>query len=168
VWFKDHFLRCNDRAALVKGWLPAPLVRSRGHASVPLSNRALLSGRVDDSLDDFLEEYEELAKDGRLSEQQKCKTVLCYIAPTHRDLWKSLDEFHLSDWTGFCQALSRVYESTSTQGRYSQQKPSEFIKTAAKTHKTEEDDILQYYRRFLILSKPLLELMCTLQAALHR
>jgi hypothetical protein len=22
-WFKDHFIKCNDRAALVKTWLPA-------------------------------------------------------------------------------------------------------------------------------------------------
>ena len=21
-WFKDHFIKCNDRAALVKTWLP--------------------------------------------------------------------------------------------------------------------------------------------------
>lgn len=22
TWFKDHFIKCNDRAALVKTWLP--------------------------------------------------------------------------------------------------------------------------------------------------
>jgi hypothetical protein len=74
------------------------------------------SGCVDNSLDDFLKEYEELAKDCRLMEQQKCKMVLHYIALTHHDLWKSLDEFHLSDWMRFHQALSHVYVSPSKQG----------------------------------------------------
>ena len=23
AWFKDHFIKCHDRAALVKTWLPA-------------------------------------------------------------------------------------------------------------------------------------------------
>jgi hypothetical protein len=24
MWFKDHFVKCNNRAAMVKTWLPAP------------------------------------------------------------------------------------------------------------------------------------------------
>jgi hypothetical protein len=115
------------------------------------------SGCVEDSLEDFLEEYNELAKDCRLMEKQKCEMVLCYIAPSHRDLWRSLDEFHIYDWTRYCQALSQIYESTSAEGQYSQHKLLEFVKTASKIHKTEEEDVLQYYRHFILLSKPLLD-----------
>jgi hypothetical protein len=43
------------------------------------------------------------------------------------------------------------------KGWYSKQKLSEFVKSASKSHKTEDDDVLQYYRRLLILSKPLLD-----------
>jgi hypothetical protein len=114
------------------------------------------SRHIDDSLDNFLKEYEELAKDCRLTEQQKCEMVLCYVALTHCDLWKSLDEFHLSDWMRFHQALSCNYVSPSRQGQYSKQKLLEFVKSSSRSHMTEEEDILWYFRCFILLSKPLL------------
>jgi hypothetical protein len=41
--------------------------------------------------------------------------------------------------------------------KYTQQKLLDFIKLASKTCKKEEEDMRQYYRKFLILSKPLLD-----------
>jgi hypothetical protein len=113
------------------------------------------SGHVDDLLNNFLDKYEELANACQLSELEKCKTVIHYVTWSHHNLWKLLDEFHLFDRTGFCQALSHIYKSPSTEGKYSQQKLSNFIMLASKTCKKEED-VQQYYRKFLILSKPLL------------
>jgi hypothetical protein len=113
------------------------------------------SRHIDNSLDNFLKEYKELVKDCRLMKQQKCEIVLCYIALTHCDLWKSLDEFHLSDWMGFHQVLLHIYMSPSRQGRYSKQKLSEFIKSS-RSHMIEEEDILWYFQHFILLSKPLL------------
>jgi hypothetical protein len=124
----------------------------------PRSQTALyFSGKVKDSWEDFIKEYEDLARGCRLTEQEKCETLLRYIALSNRDLCRSLDEYSNSDWTGFRQELSRIYESSSTEGKYSQQKLSDFIKLASKSRKKEEEDVRQYYRKFLILSKPLLD-----------
>jgi hypothetical protein len=66
------------------------------HLAVPY-----FSGCIGDSLDNFLQEYKELASACWLSNQQKCDMVLHYIAPSLCDLWKSLDEFHFLDWASF-------------------------------------------------------------------
>jgi hypothetical protein len=109
---------------------------------LPRSQTALyFSGSVEDSWEDFLKEYKDLARGCRLTGQEKCKTLLCYIALSHCNLCRSLDEYSNSDWTGFCQALSCIYESPLTEGKYSQQKLLDFIKLAFKTCKKEEEDV---------------------------
>ena len=40
-WFKDHFLRCNDRTALVKTWLPAQYTGPTTWVDELVYNRAL-------------------------------------------------------------------------------------------------------------------------------
>lgn len=40
-WFKDHFIRCNDRAALVKTWLPAQYTGPSTWVDELVYNRAL-------------------------------------------------------------------------------------------------------------------------------
>jgi hypothetical protein len=40
-WFKDHFLRCNDRTALVKTWLPAQYTGPSTWVDELVYNRAL-------------------------------------------------------------------------------------------------------------------------------
>jgi hypothetical protein len=114
------------------------------------------SRSVEDSWEDFLKEYEDLARGCRLTGQEKCEMLLCYIALSHCDLYRSLDEYSNSDWAGFHQALSCIYKSPSMEGKYSQQKLLDFVKLSSKICKKEEEDMWQYYRKFLILSKPLL------------
>jgi hypothetical protein len=43
------------------------------------------SGRPEDTLDDFLREYEELATTCTLTPQQKVETILRYVSPQLRD-----------------------------------------------------------------------------------
>jgi len=45
-WFKDHFLRCNDRAALVKTWLPAQYTGPSTWVDELVYNRALTLSRT--------------------------------------------------------------------------------------------------------------------------
>jgi hypothetical protein len=45
-WFKDHFLRCNDRAALVKTWLPAQYTGPSTWVDELVYNRALTLVRI--------------------------------------------------------------------------------------------------------------------------
>ena len=46
TWFKDHFLRCNDRAALVKTWLPAQYTGPSTWVDELVYNRALTLVRM--------------------------------------------------------------------------------------------------------------------------
>ncbi len=46
IWFKDHFLRCNDRAALVKTWLPAQYTGPSTWVDELVYNRALTLVRI--------------------------------------------------------------------------------------------------------------------------
>ena len=41
TWFKDHFLKCNDRVALVKTWLPAQYAGPSTYVDELVYNRAL-------------------------------------------------------------------------------------------------------------------------------
>lgn len=45
-WFKDHFLRCNDRTALVKTWLPAQYTGPSTWVDELVYNRALTLVRM--------------------------------------------------------------------------------------------------------------------------
>jgi hypothetical protein len=42
IWFKDHFLKCNDRAELVKTWLPVSYDGPKSWLDQLVYDRALL------------------------------------------------------------------------------------------------------------------------------
>lgn len=46
TWFKDHFLKCNDRVALVKTWLPAQYAGPSTYVDELVYNRALTLSRT--------------------------------------------------------------------------------------------------------------------------
>ncbi|KAF8893084.1 other/ULK/ULK protein kinase [Infundibulicybe gibba] len=46
TWFKDHFIKCNDRAALVKTWLPAQYEGPRSWLDQLVYDRALVLSRT--------------------------------------------------------------------------------------------------------------------------
>ena len=115
------------------------------------------SARPGDSLDDFLRDFEELATTCGLSAQQKLETILRYIPPDLRDLWKILDGYSTHDWAEFRRALARLYRSTSTQAKYSKQKLYDFVHYSSQSRKRSEEDVHQYYREFHIFCQPLIE-----------
>ena len=41
MWFKDHFVKCNDRAALVKTWLPSRQEATKSWLDQLVYDRAL-------------------------------------------------------------------------------------------------------------------------------
>lgn len=67
------------------------------------------SARPGDLLDDFLREYEDLATTHVLTPQQKVETILRYIPPELRDLWKILEGYSTHDWGLFRQSLAKLY-----------------------------------------------------------
>ncbi|KAG6887596.1 hypothetical protein C0995_014130 [Termitomyces sp. Mi166 len=46
MWFKDHFIKCNDRAALVKTWLPAQYDGPKSWLDQLVYDRALVLSRT--------------------------------------------------------------------------------------------------------------------------
>ena len=124
----------------------------------PRSNRApYFSGRVGDPIEDFLDEYSELADSCGLSEQQKVEAIVRYIPLALRDLWKSWESYQRHDWAALRATLEDIYDGTSSLSRHSGQKLMEFVKNSSKTCMSDEEDVLQYYRQFLVLSKPLID-----------
>jgi hypothetical protein len=69
------------------------------------------SGRVSDPIEDFLDEYEELANSCGLTDRQKVETIIRYIHLTLRDLWKSIDGYIAHDWMNFRRELDDISKS---------------------------------------------------------
>jgi len=53
------------------------------------------TGNISEPIEDFLQEYEELADSCGLRDMQKVETVIRYVDPSQHDLWRSLDGFIL-------------------------------------------------------------------------
>jgi hypothetical protein len=70
---------------------PAGMPSPQSH-TVPYISRS-----VEDSWEDFLKEYEDLGRGCRLTEQEKCKMLLHYIALSYCNLCRSLDEYSNSN-----------------------------------------------------------------------
>ncbi|KAH9159204.1 hypothetical protein EDB89DRAFT_2237255 [Lactarius sanguifluus] len=143
---------------------PAPIamaaVPPTGPAAMPSARERkapFFSGRVGDPLDEFLQEYEELATTFALTPQQKVETVLRYIPQDLRDLWKILDGYATHDWALFRQSLERIYEGTTAQSRHSKQKLYDFAHYNSRTRMRDEEDVIHYYRQFLVFCQPLIE-----------
>ena len=115
------------------------------------------SGRVDDPIEDFLNAYEDIADSCGLSRQQKVEAVIRYIPYSHRALWKSLDGYVARDWTEFRQNLEEIYDGPLVLSRHLEQRLLDFVRESSKLCMNDEADVLQYYRDFLALSKPLLD-----------
>jgi len=73
-------------------------------------------GRIDDPIEDFLQEYEELADSYRLTSRQKVETVIRYVAQSQRDIWKSLEGFITRNWNDLCRDLHVEYVDPTPQG----------------------------------------------------
>ncbi|KAI9446706.1 hypothetical protein H4582DRAFT_2069989 [Lactarius indigo] len=141
---------------------PAPVIMAAnpptGPAAMPSArdHRApFFSGHVGDPFDKFLREFEELATTYAPTPQQKAETILCYIPPELRELWRLLEGYPARDWALFCQSLVEIYDGASAQSRHSKQKLYDFAHHNSQTHMRDEEDIIEYYRRFLVVSEPI-------------
>src|SRR5712671_1740693 len=129
-----------------------------GAMPAPASHNApFFSARVDDLLKTFLEQYEELATRYALTDQEKVKTVIRFVHPEHRDLWMSLNNYKNPDWTAFQQELEQLYTEAKPSRRYSKTKLKAWIKNSSRKRMNGEEDVIAYYRKFMVLSKPLVD-----------
>ena len=91
------------------------------------------TGDVEEPIDDFLTEYEELADSNQLTQRQKVETVIRYVIPSEQDLWRSLSGYHNRNWDDLCDKLREQYVDPTPQGRYSRQKLLELTSSTAET-----------------------------------
>ncbi|KAI9465561.1 hypothetical protein BJY52DRAFT_1113548, partial [Lactarius psammicola] len=113
------------------------------------------SGERNDPIAYFLFEYDTLATGCGLSDSQKVETIVHYIAPSMRDLWKNLNGYSARDWESFKSALESLYPDTSAT-RYTNRALQDFVNISARNRIRDEEDVMTYYRGFLTLSNPLI------------
>ena len=85
------------------------------HPSFQTSSHAPhFSGSVEDSIEDFLREYEVLADSCGLSNRQKVETVTRYTTSDLQEFWKSQDGYVASNyqWRDLKQELLKLYDGT--------------------------------------------------------
>ena len=115
------------------------------------------SGEVEESLDEFLREYEDLAASCTLDDQQKCETILRYVPEELRHLWKLLGGYSTHDWAVFRQSLERLYQNAAANALYTKQKLYDFVASNNTKHISDIRNVHQYYRKFHIYSQHLVE-----------
>jgi hypothetical protein len=74
---------------------------------------------LDESIEDFLREYEEFADGCGLTDRQKLDTVTRYPTSDLREFWKSLDGYVASNWRDLKRELLKLYAGTSAPRRHS-------------------------------------------------
>jgi hypothetical protein len=112
------------------------------------------SGQVSESIEDFLREYEEFADSCGLTDRQKVETVTRYTTTVLRDFWKS---YAVSNWQDLKGELLRLYDNTLALRQHSEQRLRGFSQKSAKSRMRGREDVVHYYRQFMVLSKPLLD-----------
>ena len=116
----------------------------------------LFSGDIEEPIEEFLQEYDELADSHGLNSRQKVETIIRYVDPSQCDIWRSLEGFINRDWDDLCHDLNDEYVDPTPQGCYSKQKLQDLASKTAALQMEDEGDVLKYYRDFNRLSKPLL------------
>jgi hypothetical protein len=108
-----------------------------------------------DSLADFLFEFEGLALDHNLTGPQKVEAILRYIPPSTRNFWMTLNGYSTSDWGTFRASLEALYPDLNLISSYTRQRLQDFVDISARTQLKDYSDFMTYYRRFLHYSNHL-------------
>ena len=125
-----------------------PSVRSR------LAPR--FTGNIDQPIEDFLEEYEELADKCGLTSLQKVETVIRYVDRSQRHIWQNLPGYIARDWLDFRNKLCDEYVSPTPKGQFLRQKLINFATKYAWKCMGDKTDVINYQRQFNNQSKVLL------------
>jgi hypothetical protein len=140
--------------------VPAPMAAPLGPAGMPSARDTKapkFSGEVDESLDEFLREYEDLATGCTLTDRQKVETILRYVPEDLRNLWKILGGFSTHDWNAFRGSLEHLYQGTAANALYTKQRLYDFVASSNTKRIGDIRDVHQYFRKFHIYSQHLVE-----------
>jgi len=118
------------------------------------------SGEVEHPIEDFLDEYKELADKCGLTGPQKVETVIRYIDRSQCHVWQVLPGYTDHNWDDFHDELCEEYVNPTTKGQFSKQKLLDFTNKYAWKHMSNKTDVINYQRKFNLLSKTLLKSGC--------
>jgi hypothetical protein len=135
-----------------------PHAQPRGAAIMPSVRSKLaphFNGEIEHPVEDFLQEYEELADKCGLTNMQKVEIVIRYVARTERHVWTTLQGYIDRNWDDFCDELCEEYVNPSTEGKFSKQKLVDFADKYARKCMSCETNVINYHRKFNNLAKVL-------------
>jgi hypothetical protein len=89
--------------------------------------------RPDESLTDFLVDYDVLAIAHRLTDAQKVNTLSRYIPAKLRGLWQSLDGYATGNWATYRTAIEAIYPDTSAATCFTKKALHELVDSWAGT-----------------------------------
>jgi len=139
---------------------PAPTFASAYGVGAMPSVRSRLAprftGNVDQPIEDFLEEYEELADKCSLTSQQKVEMVIRYVDRSQRHVWQNLPGYLACNWLDLRDELCDEYVSPTPEGQFSRQKLIDFAAKYARKRMGDETDVINYQQQFNNQSKVLL------------
>ncbi|KAH9034565.1 hypothetical protein EDB85DRAFT_2221248 [Lactarius pseudohatsudake] len=101
----------------------------------------------------FLQEYESLADRCMLSGPQRVGTIVCYMAPSVREVLKSVNRFCSHDWSDYRQFLVDIFGTP--RHLVARQELLNFVQDSSRKRMFCEDDVLQYYRQFSSFAAPI-------------
>ena len=113
------------------------------------------SERPNESLTNFLVEYDTLATAHGLTDDQKVTTLSGYASPRLREFWQTLNGYNTGDWTTYRASIQALYPNTSASTRFTKKALHDLVDSWARTPMRDDDEVLEYYRRFLEYSNPL-------------
>ena len=114
------------------------------------------SERPNESLTNFLVEYDALATAHGLTNDQKVTTLSGYASLRLHEFWQMLNGYNTGDWTTYWAAIQALYPDTSASTRFTKKALHDLVDSWARTPMHDDNEVLEYYRRFLEYSNPLL------------
>ena len=111
------------------------------------------SGEVEYPVEDFLREYEELADECGLTDEQKVDMVIRYVKLSKCHIWTSLSGYINRNWDDMHEELCEEYINPSTENQFSKQKLVNFADKYARRPMTSKTDVINYHRKFNNLAK---------------
>jgi len=133
---------------------------AQGVAAMPSTRSKLpprFSGKVEHPVEDFLDEFEELADKCGHTGLQKVEMVIRYVYRSQRHVWEALPGYIDRNWNDFRDELCEEYVNPSAEGQFSKKKLLDFANKYARKRMDDETDVINYHRKFNTLSKTLLE-----------
>jgi hypothetical protein len=104
---------------------------------------------LNESLTDFLVEYDALLATAHgLTDDRKVRMLSGYVS-------QMLDGYATGDWMTYQASIQALFPDTSASTRFTKQALHELVDFWARTPMRDDDEVLQYYRRFLEYSNPL-------------